>query len=270
MAKLEDLPDEVILKVFGNLQFPDLLRCGRVSKRIKRVSNDKAVWENINLCRKRVPRKFLQRILAMNCKYLRLNEAWLEPEDLPSKTFQKLELEGRSKLIELDLSWLKCRTEDIEVILASCHSLEKLSLADAAITSKMIHSISTQNDTTLQSLNFNICKGLATNKLGIQQILTQCVKLKEVHFWNTRLSEATENYLAEQMPSWVEKLDIGTLNRYFSDQNIMWIQTNCPKWFHYRMEPHRVLGRTCSLRVCIFHSHILLKKSKNISLVRIP
>ena len=268
MAKLEDLPDEVILKVFGNLQFPDLLRCGRVSKRIKRVSNDKAVWENINLCRKRVPRNFLQCILAKDCKYLRLNEAWLVPEDLPLLNYLPFELELRSKLIELDLSWLKCRTEDIEVILASCHSLEKLSLADAAITSKMIHSISTQNGTTLQSLNLNICKGLGLE--SIQQILTQCVKLKEVNFQNTRLSEATENYLAEQMPSWVEKVDIGTLNRYFSDQNIMWIQTNCPKWFHYRMEPHRVLGRTCSLRVCIFHSHILIKRSRNISLVRIP
>ena len=263
MPKLEDLPDEVILKVFGNLQFPDLLRCGRVSKRIRRISNDKAVWQKIHLCRKRVPREFLQRILVKNCKYLCLNEAWLWPEDWPSKTFQKLEIEG---LIYLDLSWLKCRTEDIEVILASCHSLEKLSLADATITSKMIHSISMQNGTTLQSLNLDLCKGLGLEP--IQQILTQCVKLKEVNFRNTRLSEATENYLAEQMPSWVEKLDIGTFN--FSDQNIMWVHTNCPKWFHYRMEPYRVLGRTCSLRVCIFHSCILLKKARNISLVRIP
>ena len=169
-------------------------------------------------------------------------------------------------MVYLDLSWLSCRTADIEAILSSCHSLEKLSLADATITSKMIHSISMQNGTTLQSLNLDLCKGLGLEP--IQQILTQCVKLKEVNFRNTRLSEATENYLAEQMPSWVEKLDIGTFN--FSDQNIMWVHTNCPKWFHYRMEPYSVLGRTCSLRVCIFHSCILLKKARNIFLVRIP
>ena len=276
MAKLEVLPNEVIQKVLGNLQVPDLLRCGRVSKRIRDLSNDDKLWQKVNLFNKKVPTEFLENILAKNCKYLSLNEAKIGlggrsesgcAEACSSKTFQKLKIQGgRSQLVYLDLSWLNCRTEDIEALLSSCHSLEKLSLADLEITTIMIDSICMQNGTTLEVLNLDICHGLSLEV--IRQIFTQCVNLKEVNFRNTRISAATENYLAENMPSWVEKLDIGTLN--FSDQNIMWVHNNCPKWFHYKMVAHRFLGTTCPLKVCIFHSCILLKKGRNISLVHIP
>ena len=274
MAKLEDLPNEVIQKVLGNLQVPDLLRCGRVSKRIRDLSNEDKVWQKVNLFNKKVPTEFLENILAKNCKYLSLNEAKIglggrteNGEACSSKTVRKLVIQGgRSQLVYLDLSWLSCSTEDIEALLSSCYSLEKLSLADLEITSKMTDSICTQNGTTLKLLNLDICHGVSLE--FVRQIFTQCVNLKEINFRNSRISAATENYLAEHMPSWVEKLDIGTLN--FSDQNIMWVHNNCPKWFHYKMVAHRFLGTTCPLRVCIFHSCILLKKARNISLVRIP
>ena len=74
-------------------------------------------------------------------------------------------------MIYLDLSWLKCTIEDIEVILASCHSLEKLSLADATITSKMIHSISMPNGTTLQLLNLDLCKGLGSAEPALSEFV---------------------------------------------------------------------------------------------------
>ena len=276
MAKLEDLPNEVIQKVLGNLQVPDLLRCGRVSKRIRDIVNGDKLWHKVNLFNKKVPAEFLENILAKNCKYLSLN--WTKiglggrnetgcAEACSSKTVRKLVIQGgRSQLVYLDLSWLNCSTEDIESLLSSCHFLEKLSLADMEITSKMIDSICTQNGKTLKSLKLEICHGLSLD--FIRQIFTQCVKLKEINFRNSRISAATEDYLAEHMPSWVEKLDIGTLN--FSDQNIMWVHNNCPKWFHYKTVAHRFLGTTCPLKVCIFHSCILLKKARNISLVRIP
>ena len=279
MANFEDLPNEVMMKVLGNLQVPDLLRCGRVSKRIREISNEDKLWHKVNLFNKKVPIVFLENILAKNCNYLSLNEAQIgiggrsvdgcpdRAEACSSKTLKKLEIKGgRSQLVYLDLSWLSCRTEDIEELLSSCYSLEKLSLADMEITSKMIDSICTQNGKTLELLNLDICHGLSLQ--SIQQIFTQCVKLREVNFRNSRISAATENYLAEHMPSWVEKLDIGTLK--FSDQNIMWVHNNCPKWFHYKMVAHRFLGTNCPLKVCIFHSCILLKKARNIFLVRIP
>ena len=49
MANFEDLPNEVMMKVLGNLQVPDLLRCGRVSKRIRDISNEEKLWQKVNL-----------------------------------------------------------------------------------------------------------------------------------------------------------------------------------------------------------------------------
>jgi len=188
-----------------------------VSKRIKEISNDETLWQKINLFNKRVSKGFLSRILANNCKYLSLNEAVLgNPLD---SACRKLELDLRdekSKLIYLDLSWCKSSVADIEVILASCHCLEKLSLADIKLTSSMISSICNGNAQTLQSLNLDFCKGLDLG--SVQNILNRCVNLNELNLRNTRLSDETEKYLAENLPSSVEKLDLSSLN--FNDQYI--------------------------------------------------
>merc|ERR1711971_1475245 len=61
---LDDVPDEVILRVFYNLEIKDLIRCGQVSKRIRAISQDKSLWLKINLYAKRfVATGFLEYVL---------------------------------------------------------------------------------------------------------------------------------------------------------------------------------------------------------------
>ena len=44
--KLEDLPDEVILKVFSYLENPtDRIRSGHLSQRLRAISSDKSLWQ---------------------------------------------------------------------------------------------------------------------------------------------------------------------------------------------------------------------------------
>ena len=47
MVSIQDLPDEIILKVVNYLEIEDLLRCGRVSKRIRKVSHDESLWKKL-------------------------------------------------------------------------------------------------------------------------------------------------------------------------------------------------------------------------------
>lgn len=264
MVKLENLPNEIILKVFSNLQIPDLLSCEEVSKRIGGIADDETLWQKVNLSNKKIPKRFLEGLLATNCKYLSLNGVLIGNSKF--KACEKLKLNGNSSLKYLDLSWCESTVEDIEVILASCHTLEKLSLANLELTPNMINSICTQNGETLTLLNLSYCcTGLDLE--AVTRILRECVNLKEINFGHTKLTAETENYIAQNLPLWVEKLELSNLN--FSDNQIRWIYENCPKWFQYRMEIHRILG-SCGLRMCRFHACIISKKARNISLVRIP
>ena len=66
----------------------------------------------------------------------------------------------------------------MEKILASCHSLEKLTFSHVSLTPSMVHSICMQNDQTLQSLSLESCKGLSLGR--VQQILEKCTKIEEL------------------------------------------------------------------------------------------
>ena len=43
--KFEDLPNELILKVFGYLKIKELIHCGQLSKRIREISHDETLWQ---------------------------------------------------------------------------------------------------------------------------------------------------------------------------------------------------------------------------------
>ena len=73
--QFESLPNEVIMHVFSYLKIGDLLNCGLVSKRFRDISNHDLSWPKmVNLCYKKVPVGFLQKLLDCGCKYQSLSE----------------------------------------------------------------------------------------------------------------------------------------------------------------------------------------------------
>ena len=128
---LEELPDEIVMEILNNLEIKDLINCGLVSKKIRAISQIEFLWQKMNLFRKAVPTKFLDMIIKKGCRYLSLSGARLEG---------KLNLMEKSNLKYLDLSWCTC-DEDIvlEELLASCHSLKKLSLKGVTISTNMVN-----------------------------------------------------------------------------------------------------------------------------------
>ena len=91
-----------------------------------------------------------------------------------------------SKLKYLNLSNCKSDLNILEDLLASCHSLEKLALANLPnkanlrISAKMINTICYQNGSTLKSLDLSSCKGL--NLESIQTITNNCLELRGKYF----------------------------------------------------------------------------------------
>ena len=145
-----DLPDEILLKILSNLDFVNIIKCGQVCKRIRAISHDTRLLQTINLSGKIVPAKFLQFILENGCKYLSLCEAKLEGN---------LKLNKYYPLKYLDLCTCKCEISDLNDLVASCDSLEKLSMCFLTINSEIVQNISFLNGQSLQVLDLYYVKG---------------------------------------------------------------------------------------------------------------
>ena len=70
---LQDLPDELILKVLSYSKPKDLISSGQVSKRLRSISYDNSLWQRVNLSEKIVKADFLELILNKGCKSLNLS-----------------------------------------------------------------------------------------------------------------------------------------------------------------------------------------------------
>ena len=76
-TNLQDLPNEVLLKIFGYFDTKELIRCAQVSKRIRLICYDETFWRKINLYKKTISLPFLEQILENGCKYISLCDACL-------------------------------------------------------------------------------------------------------------------------------------------------------------------------------------------------
>ena len=62
--QLDDLPDEVLLKVLGFLDSNELRLCSQVSKRLQAISNDASLW--LNLPKIKICQNINPKIIMMN------------------------------------------------------------------------------------------------------------------------------------------------------------------------------------------------------------
>ena len=71
-CQLDELPDEVILKIVGFLDLKELLLCGQVSKRLRAISNDESLWLKLNLSGTKISYDFIKKATENGCQYLSL------------------------------------------------------------------------------------------------------------------------------------------------------------------------------------------------------
>ena len=213
MSNLDDLPNEVILKVLTYLKVEELVRCHQVSKRIKTISHDESLWKKINLylCNF-IPAELLQLVLNNGCQYLSLKM---------STVVGNLHLENSSKLRYLDMTNLTATDEVKERSLASCHSLEKISLMMMTLSNRMLFSIFHQNGKTLKVLNLSRCRGVSV------ELIEHCINLVELNLEGINQNISVD-HLTENVSTKVEKLSLQFL-KSFKDRHIKKLVTRCKK-----------------------------------------
>ena len=244
MASIQNLPDEIILKVIIYLNIKDLVKFGEVSKRMKGISCDQSLWQKINLSKITpgcwsyaidVPTDFVKMVIENGCQYLSLHYMKLGTSEGRAKPISMtsdsdLCLDKESSLRYLDLKYCEAQVKTFEEILASCYSLEKLSMASLwprkFLTSNMIRSICYQNGRTLQTLNLCACSELDLE--SIQMITINCVNLKNVDLSETRLSKDSINFLVKNLTPKVEKLSLGYLKN-LKDEHVKALVARCNK-----------------------------------------
>ena len=92
----EDLPNEVIMVILTSMNFKEVLNCAKVSKRIREICQNEALWQKVNLHRHpNLSSEFVKIVIKNGCKYLNLKMA---------KICGNFSLEKPTKLKYLDIS----------------------------------------------------------------------------------------------------------------------------------------------------------------------
>ena len=89
--KIEDLPEEIILKILSLVNIRDLFQCLGVNNKIRAFANDESLWSKMHIdgynFNNELPAELLPQILAKGCQYLSLYLCCIEKNNL--RRFEK-------------------------------------------------------------------------------------------------------------------------------------------------------------------------------------
>ena len=227
MLTFQDLPDEVVLKILSFSETKDLIGCGQVSKRIRRISHDGTLWVMANLEKKTVKTELLEMILEKGCRNLNLCH---------SEILGSLSSNIKSQLRVLNLSLILSSPEEtlvLEELLLSCCSLEHLLMENVSLTPKMADGIC-KNGKTLQILNLNsscLNYRLSYPNSCLQEVIKYCQELKEVDLAHVNsingLTEEDLEFLVENISPNIEKLNLCSTE--IMDHHVQILLQRCKK-----------------------------------------
>ena len=248
---LEDIPDEIILKVLGYLEIKDQLSVGHASKRLRAVSQDETLWKRISISwNDGIPAEFLDMVLQNGCRYLDLRFATLDGDLSPETKLKLKYLAIRSEIqnerfddfrdfIDFRDSGDSEDPEDFkDRLLKSCNSLQKLQIND--IDKHLVNSICYQHGKTLQALDISFRYYIKPE--FFQLIARNCVELKELAFEYYSVEPVDEEleelyrpilcfefigYVVENLTTKIEKLCIS--RAAIDDEQVKTLVSRCKK-----------------------------------------
>jgi len=220
---LEDLPNEILLKILSSLDIKGVLQCGQSSTRLRKISNDKSLWLKLNLAGRKVPYGFIEKAMQNGCEYL--SAKWgsirgAKKSEVPSRPW---------KLRYLEISQFpnETWTSGPKGMLQNCHSLEKLALENIILKSSDIEQIC-QNGETLRILSLvKMELGHKTTEM-IQKLFTKCHQLTEVNMnWSGGIHDSHVSALVDNLTPNILKLNLG--GQQVKDEHVNTLVRRCNK-----------------------------------------
>ena len=216
-CQLDELPDEVILKIVGFLDLKELLLCGHVSKRLQAITNDESLWLKLNMRGRFISYDFIEKVIGNGCQYLSLpNCDIMFDDDDTAKHFT-----GKSPF---NLKYLNLSNELLSgpggfnntgvELLQNCCSLQKLSLASLYLDLKDIPYI-WKSGQTLQVLDlghiwtdhYNETFKTEVTKL-YQDLFSNCPHLTELYICDNNLLDSQIQALVDNLTPTILKVSL--------------------------------------------------------------
>ena len=242
MSKIQDLPDELVLKILSYSETKDLISCGQLSKRIRQISHDNSLWVTANLEKKIVKTELLEMILGKDCKILNLCHSTILGS-LNSTLTSQLRVLDISQPVQMrpDREYFEENNDVVADLLFSCGSLQHLAMEGIQLTPEIADGIC-HNGKTLQILNLNCSSvdelwdlseltysNVSKPRTYFEEIFAWCQELKEVHINEVEGLDDDDDFevLVRNIPSNVEKLNLS--NIHFSDDHVKILVSRCNK-----------------------------------------
>lgn len=229
---LNDLPDEILLKIFLYLSSPkDFGRCLQVSKRFNQILKDVKLWQNIRiwnckfLRRKRISAKFFSQALDYGLENLSLRRCVVNGV---------LECRDKNQLKSLYLKWMNFYKGDnrefVSSMFENCQFLQRLFIQGRG-SSKLDFQRITLNGHSLKVVNIYFHQdrfrvwwtqaSLTLNLEIVKLIVDNCTELSELALSN--ISQEAVEYLCQNLTPKIRKLHLdcrAMVDFYLPTQNI--------------------------------------------------
>ena len=234
-CQLDELPDEVILKIVGFLDLKELLLCGQVSKRLRAVANDESLWLKLNLWDRKVPYNFIEKVAGNGCQYLSLANCAIQT--LTEKSDQPFSL----KYLNISQLGRYRKPQELPKLLQNCHSLQKLSVANLPLDSLDIQYVC-QNGQTLKVLDLEACIIQLQNREKIlQDLFSNCANLTELNIgsYSNCFMDHQIQVLADNLTLTILKLDL-KYQYSFNDDHLKKMVKRCNRLTHLDLRYSRI------------------------------
>jgi len=214
---LQDMPEEIVLKILTYLGIKNILKMCQTSKRYHEICQDDSLWQRFDFSGKKVPTDFVHKLLEKGCKTLSLHYGL--------KLKGNLDFNDVSKLTHLYLDNIKAKAGVLEQISTSSRSLQALKLSNLKLNPNF-KKICQQNSKTLLKLNLSGYEGLDFQ--SIQHIVRNCTELIDLSLYDTGISGEAMNYLANNLTPKIRKLNLGCFgSNHIRDEHIITLVSRC-------------------------------------------
>ena len=190
-------------------------------KRWKLLCEDQSLWLKINLTKRRVPAKFIEKALRHGCQYLGL--CGTEMKNVPGP--HSFSITNQLKYLTISCDYIypheRVLHEDLmKNLLGATQSLEKLSIQCDRENSFNFQPINIiQNNQTLTVLRITSLKKLTFETVKL--IFTNCLQLAEVSLKDCGMSDETLSFLCNNLTNKIKKLNLFRITAFDSEDYIL-------------------------------------------------